>query len=199
MSADADYPVELFVYQYSAKILNSKFFETRVYSKFCSYFECYTSTNCRTLTTFHRRTCHFVMEFELPQNQANFGSVATPIKVSRTPSSAVKRRRRSSSTSSFTAFTTTASSPLSKENLAKTPPTANQPSSCPKRRRNVSVSGSGCRTFWGWSPTRGRFKPKVKDKVSGAMIDPPDSEVLSTSFKSKWLQVSFISCKILTK
>jgi hypothetical protein len=30
----------------------------------------------------------------------------------------------------------------------------------------------------------------VKDKVSGKMVDPPDSEALSVSFKSKWLQVS---------
>ena len=129
------------------------------------------------------------MEFELPQNQAAFGSVATPVKRpprTNNPSSGIKRRRRSSSTSSYTSLTTTtATSPTSKENLTKTPPIASQPTSCPKRRRNASGG-----TFWGYSPSRGRFKPKVKDKVSGAMIDPPDADALSASFKSKWLQVS---------
>lgn len=121
------------------------------------------------------------MEFEVAQEQAPFGSVAivsTPEKFS------LAKRRRSNSISALTSLT----SPGSKENYAKTPPTSRLPSSCPKRRRNESGSG---KTFWGWSPSRGRFKPKVKDRVSGEMIDPPDSEALSASFKSKWLQVSW--------
>ena len=94
------------------------------------------------------------MEFEVAQEQAPFGSVAivsTPEKFS------LAKRRRSNSISALTSLT----SPGSKENYAKTPPTSRLPSSCPKRRRNESGSG---KTFWGWSPSRGRFKPKVKDR-----------------------------------
>lgn len=126
-----------------------------------------------------------VMEIEFARENKPLGRVdvdaaaATPEKV--VPA---KRRRRSNSISVLTSSLSTSTS---KENVAKTPPTATEPTSCPKRRRNVSGSG---KTFWGWSPGRAKFKPKVRDRVSGKMIDPPDSEALSASFKSKWLQVS---------
>ena len=128
------------------------------------------------------------MEIEFARENKSLGradvdvdavAAATPEKTA-----AAKRRRRSNSIS---VLTTSLSTSTAKENVAKTPPTATEPTSCPKRRRNVSGSG---KTFWGWSPNRAKFKPKVRDRASGKMIDPPDSEALSASFKSKWLQVS---------
>jgi len=49
---------------------------------------------------------------------------------------------------------------------------------------------TGGRTIWGWSPAKGCFKPKVEDKLSGKMIDPPDTEGFAANFKSKWTQAS---------
>ncbi len=49
---------------------------------------------------------------------------------------------------------------------------------------------SGSRTFWDWSPAKGRFKPKVEDRLSGKMVDPADTESFTATFKSKWTQVS---------
>ena len=47
-------------------------------------------------------------------------------------------------------------------------------------------------TVWGWSPNRGKFKPKSIEYQNGLQIEHPEVEgaQLASSFKSKWQSVS---------
>ena len=84
-----------------------------------------------------------------------------------------QRRRRSSSTSLSPA----------KENQSET-----NSKVVYKRKRTKSTSGTACRTsekltFWGWSPKKAKFKPKIMDE-HGEMTDHPHPEAVA--IRSKW-------------
>ena len=53
-------------------------------------------------------------------------------------------------------------------------------------------------TVWGWSPIRGKFKPKSVEYQNGQLVENSeiDENQLATSFKSKWQSVSFQNCLI---
>ena len=54
-----------------------------------------------------------------------------------------------------------------------------------KRKRTKSSPASKCReklTFWGWSPKKAKFKPKIMDE-RGELTDHPDP---TAAIRSKW-------------
>ena len=54
-------------------------------------------------------------------------------------------------------------------------------------------------TVWGWSPIRGKFKPKAIECQNGMTVDKEDMEEakLATAFKSKWQSVSLVKLKLI--
>lgn len=54
-------------------------------------------------------------------------------------------------------------------------------------------------TVWGWSPIRGKFKPKAIECQNGIAVDKEDMEEakLATAFKSKWQSVSLVKFKLI--
>ena len=54
-------------------------------------------------------------------------------------------------------------------------------------------------TVWGWSPIRGKFKPKAIECQNGMTVDKEDMEEakLATAFKSKWQSVSLVKFKLI--
>ena len=54
-------------------------------------------------------------------------------------------------------------------------------------------------TVWGWSPIRGKFKPKAIECQNGMTVDKEDMEEakLATAFKSKWQSVSPVKLKLI--
>ena len=60
--------------------------------------------------------------------------------------------------------------------------------------KNTPSKGPPNTTVWGWSPIRGKFKPKSVEYQNGLLIEHPEADVaqLPTSFKSKWQSVSFV-------
>ena len=52
-------------------------------------------------------------------------------------------------------------------------------------------------TVWGWSPIRGKFKPKAIECQNVMSVDKEDMEEakLATAFKSKWQSVSLVKLK----
>ena len=54
-------------------------------------------------------------------------------------------------------------------------------------------------TVWGWSPIRGKFKPKAIECQNGMTVDKEDmdEDKLATAFKSKWQSVSLVKLKLI--
>ena len=54
-------------------------------------------------------------------------------------------------------------------------------------------------TVWGWSPIRGKFKPKAIECHNGMAVEKEDMEEakLATAFKSKWQSVSRVKIKLI--
>ena len=67
--------------------------------------------------------------------------------------------------------------------------------SCVSPSKNNEISVAPNLTIWGWSPNRGKFKPKAVEYENGIVIEHPevDEAQLATSFKSKWQSVSYIT------
>ena len=104
------------------------------------------------------------------------------------PRQGTPRRRRSSSSTSL--------SPGAKENTNSGVQIQNSSSNHlpsgsnisivgTKRKRTKSSPASKCReklTFWGWSPKKAKFKPKIMDE-RGELTDHPDP---TAAIRSKW-------------
>ena len=109
----------------------------------------------------------------------------------KTPSPRSRRKRRSSTSS-------TSLSPGSKENFSvllkaekhKRKRTRSESQQHPPPIISSSIPKPHfpdklVKTFWGWSPKKAKFKPKVMDG-DGSLSDHPDIE--SKVFRSKWHQ-----------
>ena len=88
------------------------------------------------------------------------------------------RRRRRSSTGS------TSLSPAKENNISDLL-CENIKTGRGRKRTKSSSSTKFCdkSTFWGWSPKKAKFKPKVMDE-SGELTDHPDPEAVAN--RSKW-------------
>jgi len=77
--------------------------------------------------------------------------------------------------------------------IATSPKVNNTACVSPPKNNPISVPPN--MTVWGWSPNRGKFKPKSVKYQNGLVVE--HSEVgeaqLATSFKSKWQSVSYIT------
>ena len=99
--------------------------------------------------------------------------LSCPRKLLRTPT---KRKRTQSGSANF---------------AAKSPNPPAAPGSWPPKNNQASAVPPNT-TIWGWSPNRGKFKPKSVEYQNGALVEHPevDGAQLAASFKSKWQSVS---------
>ena len=86
-----------------------------------------------------------------------------------------RRRRRSSTGSTSLSF--------AKENNISDLLCENIKTGRGRKRTKSSSSTKLSETFWGWSPKKAKFKPKVMDE-SGELTDHPDPDAVAN--RSKW-------------
>ena len=77
--------------------------------------------------------------------------------------------------------------------IATSPKVNNTAGVSPPKNSPISVPPNT--TVWGWSPNRGKFKPKSVEYQNGRVVEHPEvgEAQLATSFRSKWQTVSYIT------